>query len=39
MAEYQFNPPVTLQGGVLVRTLDDAARFLYTYKEAKRPIL
>jgi hypothetical protein len=23
MAEYQFNPPLTLKGGGVVRTLDD----------------
>jgi hypothetical protein len=39
MPEYQFDPPLTLKGDVVIRTLDDAVRFLYTYKEAKRPIL
>jgi hypothetical protein len=39
MAEYQFNPPLTLKGGGVVRTLDDVVAFMYTYKDAKRPIL
>ena len=39
MPKYRFNPPLTLKGGGVVRTLDDVVTFMYTYKDAKRPIL
>ncbi len=35
MAEYVFNPPLRLAGGVVVRTLDDAAEFARKYNGAK----
>jgi hypothetical protein len=31
MPKYRFNPPRTLKGGVVVRTLDDAAAFVRSY--------
>jgi hypothetical protein len=29
---YKFNPPLTLKGDVVVRTLDDAAAFVRSYR-------
>jgi hypothetical protein len=37
MAEFSFDPPLTLRGNVVVRNLDDAVRFMVGYREARRP--
>ena len=37
MAEFGFDPPLTLRGNVVVRNLDDAVRFMVGYREARRP--
>lgn len=39
MREYVFEPFLTLKGGAVVRTLDDAVAFLVGYKEARWPLL
>jgi hypothetical protein len=39
MREYVFEPSLTLRGGAVVRTLDDAVAFLDRYKEARWPLL
>jgi hypothetical protein len=39
MREYVFEPMLTLKGGAVVRTLDDAVAFLVGYKEARWPLL
>jgi hypothetical protein len=36
MPDYKFNPPLTLKGNVVVRTLDDAVRFMLAYRQARR---
>jgi hypothetical protein len=37
MPKYRFNPPLTLKGGVVVRTLDDAAAFVRSYRDPHLP--
>jgi len=37
MTEFRFDPPLTLKGNLVVRNLDDAARFMIGYREARRP--
>jgi len=39
MAEYRFDPPLTLKGSVVVHTLDDAVRFMLAYRQARRPTM
>ena len=39
MAEFRFDPPLTLKGNIVVRNLDDAVRFMIGYREARRPAL
>jgi hypothetical protein len=39
MQEYVFEPSLTLKGGAVVRTLDDAVAFLDRYKDARWPLL
>ena len=39
MAEFRFDPPLTLKGNIIVRNLDDAVRFMIGYREARRPAL
>jgi hypothetical protein len=39
MAEFRFDPPLTLKGNIVVRNLDDAVRFMIGYREARRPEL
>ena len=39
MTEFRFDPPLTLKGNVVVRNLDDAVRFMISYREARRPAL
>ena len=39
MAEYQFHPPLTLKGHVVVRSLDDAVRFMTGYRQARQPLM
>ena len=39
MPEFRFDPPLTLKGNIVVRNLDDAARFMIGYREAHRPEL
>lgn len=39
MREYVFEPALTLKGGTIVRTLDDAVAFLDRYKEGHWPLL
>jgi DNA primase catalytic subunit len=37
MPEYKFNPPLTLKDHFVVRSLDDARRFIVDYHQARRP--
>ena len=37
MAEFGFDPPLTLKGNIVVRNLDDAVRVMIGYREALRP--
>jgi hypothetical protein len=37
MPEFRFDPPLTLKGNIVVRNLDDAARFMIGYQEVRRP--
>jgi hypothetical protein len=37
MSEYRFDPPLTLKGDIVVRDLDEAARFMVGYRKARRP--
>jgi hypothetical protein len=39
MPEFRFDPPLTLKGNVVVRSLDDAVRFMVGYREGRRPEL
>jgi hypothetical protein len=39
MPEFRFDPPLVLKGGVVVRNLDDAVRFMVSYGEGRRPRL
>ena len=39
MPEFRFDPPLTLKGNIVVRNLDDAVRFIISYREAYRPEL
>jgi hypothetical protein len=39
MREYVFEPSLTLRGGAVVRTLDDAVAFLDKYRDARWPLL
>jgi hypothetical protein len=39
MPEFRFDPPLTLKGNIVMRNLDDAVRFLVSYREARRPAL
>jgi len=39
MRQFIFDPPVVLKGNVLVRTLDDAARFMADFRQARWPAL
>ena len=39
MPEFRFDPHLTLKGNIVVRNLDDAACFLVSYREARRPAL
>jgi hypothetical protein len=34
MSEFQFDPPLTLIGNIVVSTLDDAAAFLRSYRNS-----
>jgi hypothetical protein len=36
MPEVRFDPPLTLKGNIVVRNLDDAARFMIGYQEVRR---
>jgi hypothetical protein len=36
MSKFNFDPPLTLRGHVVVRSLDDAVRFILAYKDAKQ---
>jgi hypothetical protein len=36
MPEFSFDPPLTLKGNIVVRNLDDAARFMIGYQEVRR---
>jgi hypothetical protein len=38
MAKFTFDSPITLQRNIVVRTLDDAAAFMRSYKDAKLPM-
>jgi hypothetical protein len=35
MAEFDFDPPITLRRNIVVFTLDDAAAFVRSYKDAE----
>ena len=39
MPEFRFDPPLTLKGNIVVHNLDDAVRFMISYREARRPEL
>jgi hypothetical protein len=39
MTESRFDPPLTRKGNVVVHNLDDAVRFMISYREARRPAL
>jgi hypothetical protein len=39
MSEFRFEPPLTLKNRVVVRSLDDAADIVRTYKHSRRPVL
>jgi hypothetical protein len=39
MAEYQFHPPLTLKGHVVIHSLDDAVRFMTGYHQARQPFM
>jgi hypothetical protein len=39
MPEYQFHPPLTLKGHVVIRSLDDAVRFMTGYRQARQPFM
>jgi hypothetical protein len=36
MPEFRFDPPLTLINNIVVRNLDDAVRFIISYREARR---
>ncbi len=36
MPEFKFDPPLTLKGNIVVRTLDDAVRFLVAYRDGRQ---
>jgi hypothetical protein len=38
MAEFTFDPPIRLQRGIVVLTLEDAAAFMRSYANAKLPM-
>src|SRR5215469_7960680 len=37
--EFTFDPPLTLKGNAIVRTLDDAADYLRAYRYARKPLM
>jgi hypothetical protein len=37
MPEFRFDPPLILRGGIVIRNLDDAVRFMVAYHDARRP--
>jgi hypothetical protein len=39
MPQFTFDPPLTLKGNIVVRNLDDAARFIVGFRQARRPAL
>jgi hypothetical protein len=39
MAEYQFDPPLKLNGGIVIGTLDEAVGFVRGYRGARMPML
>jgi hypothetical protein len=39
MSEFRFDPPLTLKNRAVVRSLDDAAAIVRTYKHSRRPVL
>ena len=39
MPSFTFDPPLTLNGNIVVRNLDDAARFMVGYQQSRRPAL
>ena len=42
MTEFKFTPPLivkSLNGNVVVRNLDEAVRFMVSYRSARRPTL
>jgi hypothetical protein len=36
MPEFRFDPPLTLKSNIVVHNLDDAVRFIISYREAHR---
>ncbi len=36
MSEFKFDPPLILKGNVVVRTLDDAVRFMVAYRDGRQ---
>ncbi len=36
MPEFKFDPPMTLKGNVVVRSLDDAVRFMIAYRDGRQ---
>ena len=39
MPEYQFRLPLTLKGHVVVRSLDDAVRFMTGHRQVRQPFM
>jgi hypothetical protein len=39
MPQFTFDPPLTLKDNIVVRNLDDAARFMVGFRQARRPAL
>ena len=37
MAEFTFEPPITLKPGIVVSTLDDAPAFVRSHQGSRRP--
>ena len=39
MPEYHYHPPLMLKGHVVVRSLDDAVRFITGYRQPRHPFM
>lgn len=36
MSEFKFDPPLTLKGDVVVRSIDDAVKFILAYNDPRQ---